>query len=583
MPDYVSIYDNKVTYAPIRSGWRAGLQFRAGSGVTLTATENPNVGLILEIAASGGGGIGGTLGATDNVVPRSDGTGGSTLQASAMVIDDSGNVSGVTWHGNTLTEAYGGTNQTSYTKGDILYASAANTLAKLAGNTSVVRMFLRQTGTGIASDAPAWDTVTASDVAAIPSSYMDTDGTLAANSDVKVATQKATKTYADTKIGGSTGSTDNALLRADGTGGFTAQAGAPPTLSDAGALAGLTGVTSTGAVDLSGASSLLVPASAGAAPTAAESVAYDSTRKVLVHGDGSATHVVYSGILPFFGAGQDGAIDFDGSSTVTVRGASFVPSGSVYTLTRMISATSVRVRSGVTVQVSQYVILCTGTLTFDDSTAKITDNGNAAAGKTAGGGRSSGNITMTATSAGAAGRSTAGAGSNGSGMSQTQGGSGGDGGAVTGFGGGSGGVASLPPANTSYVTDLFGPMGYRWAAGNPGGAQGGAGGASGASLLNSNSGGGGGGGGFVFVAAAKIVGAGVFEAKGGAGADATIGTGLGAGGGGGGGGGQVLVVTIGQGYTFTTSVAGGTKGVGVGTSGTDGVAGSPGVATIVSL
>jgi hypothetical protein len=33
----------------------------------------------------------------------------------------------------------------------------------------------------------------------IPTSYLDTDGTLTANSDVKVATQKATKTYADGK------------------------------------------------------------------------------------------------------------------------------------------------------------------------------------------------------------------------------------------------------------------------------------------------------------------------------------------------------------------------------------------------
>ena len=31
----------------------------------------------------------------------------------------------------------------------------------------------------------------------IPISYLDTDGTLAANSDVKVATQKATKSYVD--------------------------------------------------------------------------------------------------------------------------------------------------------------------------------------------------------------------------------------------------------------------------------------------------------------------------------------------------------------------------------------------------
>lgn len=33
----------------------------------------------------------------------------------------------------------------------------------------------------------------------IPLTYLDTDGTLAANSDTKIATQRATKTYADTK------------------------------------------------------------------------------------------------------------------------------------------------------------------------------------------------------------------------------------------------------------------------------------------------------------------------------------------------------------------------------------------------
>lgn len=39
--------------------------------------------------------------------------------------------------------------------------------------------------------------VSSTSAAAIPLSYLDTDGTLAANSDTKVATQKATKTYAD--------------------------------------------------------------------------------------------------------------------------------------------------------------------------------------------------------------------------------------------------------------------------------------------------------------------------------------------------------------------------------------------------
>ena len=38
--------------------------------------------------------------------------------------------------------------------------------------------------------------------AAIPSSYLDTDGTLAADSDTKIATQKAVKTYVDANAGG---------------------------------------------------------------------------------------------------------------------------------------------------------------------------------------------------------------------------------------------------------------------------------------------------------------------------------------------------------------------------------------------
>lgn len=48
------------------------------------------------VAQGGSGGvIGGTVGTTDNRVPRADGTGGSTLQASGVTIDDSNNVTGV--------------------------------------------------------------------------------------------------------------------------------------------------------------------------------------------------------------------------------------------------------------------------------------------------------------------------------------------------------------------------------------------------------------------------------------------------------------------------------------------------------
>ncbi|MBZ5596023.1 MAG: carbohydrate binding domain-containing protein [Acidobacteriia bacterium] len=60
--------------------------------------------------------------------------------------------------------ARGGTGFTNYTLGDLLYCSATDTLAKLAGNTTTTRKFLRQTGTGSVSAAPTWDTLLAGDL-----------------------------------------------------------------------------------------------------------------------------------------------------------------------------------------------------------------------------------------------------------------------------------------------------------------------------------------------------------------------------------------------------------------------------------
>ena len=50
----------------------------------------------------------------------------------------------------------GGTGLNSYTLGDILYASATNTLGKLAGNITTDTRVLTQTGTGSAARAPEW-------------------------------------------------------------------------------------------------------------------------------------------------------------------------------------------------------------------------------------------------------------------------------------------------------------------------------------------------------------------------------------------------------------------------------------------
>ena len=67
------------------------------------------------------------------------------------------------WTGQ-LSTLRGGTGLSSYELGDVMYSSAINTLAKLAGNTTTTKKYLAQTGTGSASAAPAWSTIAASEL-----------------------------------------------------------------------------------------------------------------------------------------------------------------------------------------------------------------------------------------------------------------------------------------------------------------------------------------------------------------------------------------------------------------------------------
>ena len=89
---------------------------------------------------------------------------GSAGTTNKFAIDNTGAVVIGSWGGSKITEGFGGTNQSTYTLGDLLYASAANTLSKLTGNTTSTRKFLRQTGTGSVSAAPAWDTLASGDL-----------------------------------------------------------------------------------------------------------------------------------------------------------------------------------------------------------------------------------------------------------------------------------------------------------------------------------------------------------------------------------------------------------------------------------
>jgi hypothetical protein len=64
---------------------------------TLTPTEGQYLkwqnGLLVNATAAGGGTWSGTLGTTDNAIPRADGTGGSTLQGSLVTVNDAGDLS----------------------------------------------------------------------------------------------------------------------------------------------------------------------------------------------------------------------------------------------------------------------------------------------------------------------------------------------------------------------------------------------------------------------------------------------------------------------------------------------------------
>ncbi len=73
---------------------------------------------------------------------------GSGVTASSLT--SVGTIATGVWNGTAVAELYGGTGQSGFTKGDILYASATNTLSKLAiGSDGQVLT--------VATDVPSWD------------------------------------------------------------------------------------------------------------------------------------------------------------------------------------------------------------------------------------------------------------------------------------------------------------------------------------------------------------------------------------------------------------------------------------------
>ena len=83
----------------------------------------------------------------------------NTAVTTLSLLSSVGTIATGTWNATTIAADRGGTGQSSYTTGDMLYASGSTSLAKISGNTTTTTRFLSQTGNGSTSTPPAWTTL----------------------------------------------------------------------------------------------------------------------------------------------------------------------------------------------------------------------------------------------------------------------------------------------------------------------------------------------------------------------------------------------------------------------------------------
>lgn len=340
------------------------------------------------------------------------------------------------------------------------------------------------------------------------------------------------------------------------------------------------------------------------------------------------------------GDGSDGALTFDGTSTV----AGLVPSSSIYTMTRDLFATTLQVNSGVTLKTANFVPFASQSMTINGTIDNSGRNaaGSAAASDTTSPSPNVGSLPMPTGNNSATGRNgvAGGSGTTGAGGAGTSGGNGnsvtnaivqtvnnpsvwrgGNGGAVGATSGGTGGSSGTngtltatnaqPRAahrafgNVGYGTTLatYGQTNYQIAngvAGAPGGG-GGAGDGSNAGANGGSGGGAGGSGGFLVLSSPTItIGAtGVVSSNGGSGLSGFNGSnaiaggnrGGGGGGAGGAGGNGGCVILIYNSLSNSGSIqanagaggSGGTGGTGTGSggAGSNGAAGPNGSAGVI--
>ena len=149
-PSNVSWSTNTLDYAgSITSATWNGVAVAANRGGTGINNGSSTITLGGNFATSGAFATTLTVTAATNVTLPTSGTLVNTAVATLSSLTSVGTIGTGTWQGTAVGAIYGGTAQSAYTTGDILYASATNTLTKLGigSNTQVLT---------VVSGVPAW-------------------------------------------------------------------------------------------------------------------------------------------------------------------------------------------------------------------------------------------------------------------------------------------------------------------------------------------------------------------------------------------------------------------------------------------